>query len=258
VSESDWSYINDKWGWDEDGMPNFMNTEAFHEDQRRQFNKSLTQKSVDSNTTEKEFYESGVLKSEKKYYQHKLLNSIEYFENGNRKEYISYSNNKDNISAHRIGSITNYYENGNKKYSASYDLLGNYSLINSWYKNGRLNTKNDFTRHLETNYAENGMKSSEGRFVFASEEFKKDGKWTFWLTNPDNEYYQEWYTENYINDKLEGKFYRYDKNSNLREQGNYKDNMMHGKWLQYDENGQIIKDYFYKKDKLIVKNPAYK
>jgi antitoxin component YwqK of YwqJK toxin-antitoxin module len=250
MSESDWSYINDKWGHDSDGMPNFMNDSDFY---GGRINKPI--KKINENWTEKEFYESGVLKSEKKYHLSRIKSSSKYFENGNTEEFTSYSYFE---GSNNLKKFETYYENGNKSFQMNNTVSGDYSTFNWWYENGRLEKRLDCFHRLESNYNENGMLTSEGRFSTEDyEDFKKEGKWTFCFTDEENELFLNEYTQYYKNDKREGEFCGYDLHRRLRETGNYKDDEMHGKWLQFDEKLNIVKDYFYKNGKLIVRNPQY-
>ena len=257
MSESDWSYINDKWGHDSDGMPNFMNDASFHDDHKRQPKKPSND--TNSNRTEQEFYESGTLKSEKTYCQNNLISEIKYFQSGNRKEKNTYSYTTNPLESRpsNISSITSYYENGNREYEST-RLFGKESGYSIWWENGLISVKVDFKSKLESNYNDKGMKESEGHFSLDSnKDSKKEGLWIFWFTDDDDERYQNCTTQHFLNGMLEGEQCSYDVLGRLREQGNYRDNEMHGKWLQYDSNEMIIKDHFYKKGKLIVKNPQY-
>jgi len=256
MSESDWDFINDHMGgWDSDGMPNFMNDASFYDDHKRQPKKPST----NSDRTEQEFYENGTLKSEKTYCQNNLISEIKYFESGNRKEKITYSYTTNPLESRlsNISSITSYYLNGNREYEST-SLFGKETGYKVWHENGLIAVKVNLKSKLESNYDEKGIKESEGYFSLDSnKDRKKEGSWIFWFTDADDERYQSCTTQNFLNDNLEGESCSYDVLGRLREHGKYKDNEMHGQWLQYDSNGMIIKDHFYKKGKLIVKNPQY-
>ena len=254
MSESDWSYINDKWGHDSDGMPNFMNDASFYNDYKKPSYKSNAD--MGGNRTEKEYYENGGLKSEKKYYQHKIVSDIEYFENGNRKQQILFSYSKRPQGAGNIESLRSYYENGNIEYE-SINLLGKETGYSIWNENGFIDVEVDLKSKLISNYDDIGVKKSEGQFSLNSnKDTKKEGLWTFWLT-VDDDHFIDHYTQYYENDKREGEFCAFDEHGRIREKGMYRDDKWHGKWQQFDEKMMILKDHFYKEGKLVVKNPQY-
>ena len=224
MGDSDWSYINDKWGHDSDGMPNFMNDASFYDSYKKPSYKPSA--NTGGNRTEKEYYENGELKSEKKYYQHKIVSDIEYFENGNKQCELTTLHGKE------------------RSYSG-------------WHENGLIAVELDFNSKLEINYDEKGMKRSEGHFSsINNNNFLREGVWTFW-TIDDFDRCIWLNTQSFLHDKLEGEACEYDINGRLREKGKYKDDEKHGQWLIYDSNQRIIADHFFKKGKLIVRNPQY-
>ena len=69
---------------------------------------------------------------------------------------------------------------------------------------------------------------------------KKNGEWITWHDNG------WWSKENYVNNNLNGVFYRFDLIDVLREKGEFKNNKMHGTRIIFDKNGQVEKEEVYK------------
>jgi len=251
MSESDWDFINDHMGgWDSDGMPNFMSNSDFFGDY-----KEKTPKPKDLSRTAKEYYENGGIKSERQFSSdNKLVSLTEFLESGIKESHINYWTSEYDVQK----SITFFHENGNDSFQINYTNSGEYSSIYWWYENGQLSTSLECFEKMEANFNENGLMTSRGRFSTDDyETFKKEGKWSFCISDKDDKNFLNEYTQYYENNKREGEFCAFDLHGRVREKGFYRDDKMHGKWLQFDERMIIVKDHFYKEGKLIVKNPQY-
>ena len=253
MSESDWDYINETWGHDSDGMPNFMSSSDFFDDHSQRSKKNLAPH--DFSRIENEYYEDGGIKIECQFSSsNKRVSSTHFFENGVKNCHINYWQSEYDV----IENTTFFYENGNSSFQMNYTNSGKYSSLYWWHENGKLSTSLECFNKMESNYNENGMKTSEGKFSTEDyESFKKEGKWSFCFTDKDDEHFLNEYTQYYRDDKREGEFCSFDLHGNVREKGYYKDDKMHGKWLQFDKRMMIVKDHFYQGGKLIVKNPQY-
>ena len=255
MGDSDWDFINDHMGgWDSDGMPNFMNSEAFYADQRKLY-KTHSSQHIKANRTDQVLYEDGSLKTENTYFNVFLKSSTGYAASGNLEYIFSYQqiNNHNNSTNSQPDKEkdTYFYEGGSKRIEINY-LEGKQNLISWWNQYGELKSKLDCIKELQTIYDENGLKASKGQVSIVDQysldfaisddytNLKKNGEWITWHDNG------WWSKENYVNNNLNGVFYRFDLIDVLREKGEFKNNKMHGARIIFDKNGQVEKEEVYK------------
>lgn len=143
---------------------------------------------------------------------------------------------------------------GEYNYNYEGELFGigsikNKKNVGDWtffYKNGAIKSKLSYNQNGELNgdcswFDTYGNKTQSGKYKNGVNE----GFANFSRANNCN-----WYSGNFVNDKLVGEFKLFRKNGSLLETKTLKDNKLNGPWKEFSKSGIVIRESDYKNGKL--------
>jgi antitoxin component YwqK of YwqJK toxin-antitoxin module len=223
----------------------------------------------------KSYYKNGTLELEATYHLDKPYGEWkEYYDNGNLKVTGAYEKydgmfSSKNKSQKKIGVWKEYYKNGNLKTKGSYayDMIRQNERDGIWqfyYSNGKLEKTGLFKEGNAVgewkNYNEDGvlndiidLSNDYIKFYYPSGQIGEEGPIKKGRQGEWRVYYESGNlraTQNYVNDKLNGRTTEYYENGQIGRVGNILNEMQEGEWKEYTDSGQLYAIKTFKEGKL--------